>query len=93
MTEYDNTNRGALFKNNKEGGNPNWPDYRGSLNVEGKEFWVDAWLKTIENGERKGQKMVSFKVKPKMAREQGAAKNPPAPKTQQSFDDSQGSPF
>lgn len=61
MSDYDNTNRGALFKNDKEGGNPKWPDYRGSLNVNGQEFWLDAWI----SKSKKGATYMSLKVKPK----------------------------
>ncbi len=45
MPEYDNTNNGVLFRNeNKE--QPNQPDYRGSLDVEGVDYWISAWIKT-----------------------------------------------
>jgi hypothetical protein len=85
--EYDNTNRGVLFKNDKEGGNPNWPDYRGSINVDGKEFWLDAWIK--ESKKPGGKKFMSLTVKPKVAREhQGASGNPPA-----QYADKGGDPF
>lgn len=79
MSDYDNTNRGALFKNDKEGGNPNWPDYRGNINVNGQEFWLDAWIKTSKAGD----KFMSLSIKPKMAREhKGAPANPPAQEAQ-----------
>lgn len=78
--EYDNTNKGVLFKNDK-GGVETRGDYRGSLNVDGKEFWIDAWLKTS----KKGEKFMSLSVRPKMAREHaGAPANPPP----RDFDDS-----
>jgi hypothetical protein len=78
VSNYDNTNRGAAWKNDKEGGNPNWPDYKGSLNVGGKEYWFDCWIKPIQDGKRKGQKFLSFSVKPKMAQEhRGGTRNPP----------------
>lgn len=51
MTDYDNTNSGALFKNDK-GDNPNRPDYTGELNVEGKEMRIAAWLKTSKAGNK-----------------------------------------
>ena len=46
---FDNTNRGALFKNDK-GDNPARPDYNGKINVEGKDFWISAWLKKSNAG-------------------------------------------
>ena len=36
MSDYDNTNSGALFKNDGKQGKQ--PDYRGPLNVGGKDF-------------------------------------------------------
>jgi hypothetical protein len=58
--QYDNSNAGALFKNSEKE-NHNHPDYRGSLNVGGAEFWISAWLKTS----KKGLKFLSLAVKPK----------------------------
>jgi len=63
VSDYDNTNRGALFKNNRKE-QDNHPDYTGSLNVGGEEFWLSAWLKTS----KKGEKFMSVSVKPKEAR-------------------------
>lgn len=42
--DYDNTNRGTLFPNDKAD-NPKRPDYTGTINVEGKEYKLSAWLK------------------------------------------------
>jgi len=49
MSDYDNTNSGALFKNDGKQGNQ--PDYRGPLNVGGKDFEVSAWIKKSKGGE------------------------------------------
>lgn len=51
MSQYDNTNRGALFKNKRKESD-NHPDVTGTLNVEGVEYWVSAWTKTGKSGER-----------------------------------------
>ena len=59
MAEYDNTNRGALFRGKKE--QESHPDYEGTINVEGKEYYLNAWLKTSKNG----NKFMSLSVKPK----------------------------
>ena len=48
MSDYDNTNSGALFKNDGKQGNQ--PDYRGPLNVDGKDFEVSAWIKKSQAG-------------------------------------------
>lgn len=60
MTQYDDTNRGVLFKNDKQG-NENRPDYKGSINVNGQELWLSAWLKTSQAG----NKFMSLSVQPK----------------------------
>jgi len=72
VTEYDNTDRGALFKNRKD--NPNWPDYKGSLNVAGTDYWISAWLKKDKNGNT----YMSLSVKPKEDKPEAA---PAAAKT------------
>lgn len=80
MTQYDNTNRGALFKNDKQG-NESRPDYTGNLNVAGMEYRVSAWLKTGKSG----AKFMSLSVQPKQEQrvptmaEQAKAKGQPEP--------------
>ena len=75
MTQYDNTNRGVLFRNDDKKEDRD-PDYRGSINIDGKEFWLDSWINTAK---KDGRKFMSLRAKPKMARDhQGAAGNPAA---------------
>lgn len=71
--QYDNTNRGALFKNDKTGGNPNWPDYRGNINVDGAEFWLDAWIKKSKDGKT----FMSLSIKPKVAKGERTQRDAP----------------
>ena len=47
--KYDNTNGGALFPNDKKE-KENHPDFRGNLDVDGKEFWIKGWKKTSKTG-------------------------------------------
>lgn len=60
MSQYDDTDRGALFKNDRKESD-NHPDYKGQLNVGGVEFWLSAWLKTSQSG----TKFMSLSVKAK----------------------------
>lgn len=68
--EFDNTNRGALFAN-KDRQSDNHPNATGTLNVDGREYWISAWTKTSKAGD----KYQSISVKPKEAK----AKATPAP--------------
>ena len=45
---YDNTNTGAIFKNDKK--TEKQPDYRGTINVEGKDYEIALWIKTSQKG-------------------------------------------
>lgn len=56
---YDNTNTGALFINDKK--SDNHPDRQGSINVDGKEYWLSGWIKKT----KKGDPYLSLAVKPK----------------------------
>jgi hypothetical protein len=48
--EYDNTNRGVLFKNDRKE-KENQPDYKGSYSdANGQDFWLSAWIKKDKNG-------------------------------------------
>ena len=61
MTEYSNENRGTLFKNTKKEEDRH-PDYNGSINVEGTEYWLNAWIK---ESKKDGTKFFSLSVKEK----------------------------
>lgn len=77
MRTYDNTNRGMLTRNDKQG-NESRPDYRGSINVAGVEYWLSAWIKEGREGTKlEGQKYMSLSVQPKDA--QPAYAPAPAP--------------
>ena len=76
MTQYDNTNRGTLFTNDRKTSDKH-PDLKGSINVEGKEFWVSGWFKTGKSGG-----FTSLSVTPKEAR--------PEPANDQRVSDSHG---
>ena len=49
MAEFDNTNRATIFINEKKE-NEKHPDWSGTLNVEGKEYWISGWKKVSKGG-------------------------------------------
>jgi len=79
MAYEHNDNSGSIFVNDK-GDNPNRPDMKGSAKIDGKLYWVSAWSKKKENGE----KWLSLSVQPQEA-------SAPAPAS--SIDDSDEMPF
>jgi hypothetical protein len=62
MTQYDNNNRGSIWKNEKKETDKH-PDFTGSLNVDGVEYWVSAWKR--KEGASPKAPALSFQVKPK----------------------------
>ena len=66
MTQYDNTNRGVLFREQDKKSDKH-PDMTGEINVDGVEFRLAGWTKESKNGRR----FLSLAVTPKQ--EQPAA--------------------
>lgn len=53
-------NSGALFKNDSKTDEKH-PDYRGDVMIDGKEYWVSAWVKTAGPAARNpGSKFLSM---------------------------------
>jgi hypothetical protein len=40
---YDNTNRGGIWKNERMRPDKQDADFTGNLNIDGVEYWVNAW--------------------------------------------------
>lgn len=78
--EYDNSNRGSLFKNDRKD-DAKFPDYKGSINVDGTDYWLSAWIKVSKDG----NKFMSLSVKNKNA---DASLQPKKKVKQEEFDDS-----
>lgn len=55
----DYPNSGALFKNDRKE-QPNHPDYKGSAEIDGVDYWLSAWIKEGKSG-----KFMSLSFKPK----------------------------
>jgi len=77
--EYDNNNRGSLFKNDRKD-DAKFPDYKGSINVDGTDYWLSAWIKVSKDG----NKFMSLSVKNKNA---DASLQPKKKVKQEQFDD------
>lgn len=81
MAEYNNTNRGALYRNRKKESEKH-PDYNGQINVNGVDYWLSAWLKESKTGE----KFFSMSVRPKEERQSSQP-------TRKAKDDFEDAPF
>ena len=50
MTDIpEDAGHGALFKNDKKE-KPSHPDYRGDCTIDGRKFWMSAWIKEGQKG-------------------------------------------
>jgi len=63
--QYDNTNKGVLFLNDRKE-HDNHPDRKGSINIEGKEYWLSGWDKQTSKGDT-----ISLSVQPKESKQNG----------------------
>jgi len=59
--EFDNTDRGVLYRNGNKTTDKH-PDYSGSVNVAGADYWLSGWLK---ESKKDGKKFFSLSVRPK----------------------------
>lgn len=64
MSNYDNTNRGALFRAEKK--QEKSPDYTGTINVGGTEMKLAAWIRVSG----KGVKYMSLQVSEQQERQE-----------------------
>ena len=72
--EYDNTNSGALFRNDRKE-KETQPDLRGKINVDGRDFYISAWSKQSD----KAGKYMSLALTPveeKATASTGSDENP-----------------
>jgi hypothetical protein len=68
-------NSGTLGRNKRREKDTH-PTHSGQCTIDGKQYWISAWIKDGRDGER----FFSIAFKPKMAREHsGAPSNPPQP--------------
>lgn len=76
MSQYDETNRGSVWRNEKKEKDTH-PDFTGSLNVNGVEYWVSAWKRKADANPK--APALSFSIKPKddSPRQQTPQQRPP----------------
>jgi hypothetical protein len=75
MADYDNLNRGALFRNDKKDPNDEKDrDYAGVINIEGAEYWLSGWVRVSKNG----RKYLSLSLKPKQEKAAESERKSPA---------------
>ena len=70
MSDYKN--KGIFFKNDYKNEDSH-PDYKGKLNVEGKDFEIAGWIREGKKG-----KFMSLAVNPPYKKEPEKATNDPA---------------
>ena len=63
---YDNTNRGQVWPN-KDKQSDTHPDFKGSVNVEGVDYWVSAWKR--KEGANPKAPSLSFSIQQKESQE------------------------
>ena len=75
MADYDNTNRGSIWKNDKKETDKH-PDFTGSLNVDGVEYWVSAWKRKPDQSDKAPALSFSIKAKEDAPSVKPASKQP-----------------
>lgn len=60
--QYDNTNRGQVWRNEKKQ-TDNHPDFTGSLDVNGTEYYVSAWKRKSDANPKAPALSFSIKLK------------------------------
>jgi len=66
----EDAGNGVLFRNDRRE-KPSHPEFKGEATIEGKRFWVAAWVK-----EKEGKKFFSMAFRPK---DEPAKPKPKAP--------------
>lgn len=64
MAYEHKTNSGSLFINNSKT-QENHPDFKGTINIEGKLYDISGWNKTSTNG----NSFTSLSIRPKQEKE------------------------
>lgn len=49
----ENDNTGVLFKNEKKREGKHDADYQGNITIDGRDYWLNAWINTSKDGTKK----------------------------------------
>ena len=60
--EYNNTNRGQIWKN-EDRKSDSHPHFKGSMDIDGVEYWVSAWTRKPDANPKSPALTFSFKKK------------------------------
>lgn len=66
MSDFDDNNRGQIWKNDSKTTDKH-PDFKGSLKIDGVEYWVSAWKR--KEGANPKAPALSFSVKQKESKQ------------------------
>ena len=75
MDKFDSTNRGSIWKNEKKTTEKH-PDFTGSLNVDGVEYFVSAWKRRPDQSDKAPALSFSIKAKDESVNTQRQDKQP-----------------
>lgn len=50
MSGYEQKDNSGTLSRNDRKTTPNQPDHKGSIMIEGKDYWLSAWVKEGPNG-------------------------------------------
>jgi len=62
MSNYDNNNRGSIWKN-EDRKSETHPQFKGSAEVNGIEYWVSGWLRKADANPKAPAMSFSFTAK------------------------------
>lgn len=79
--QYDNVNKGAIWKNDNRQSD-NHPHFSGSINIDGKDYWLSGWKR--KDDAAPSAPLVSFSVRPKDEQRPAPVQQAPA---KDSFED------
>jgi uncharacterized protein (DUF736 family) len=75
MSDYDDTNKAALFVNNRKTTDKH-PDMTGTVNINGVEHWLSGWWKKPKSG---GDEFLSISIGEPKEQQHAAPARPAAP--------------